>query len=101
MYLTRRSLIAASATLPFLRLPSLAQGASKVLRFGLSSYPPSLQPLVHGDCVAGDGRDVAARDAEVSQFTIAQTAEFGDGATIFTPAIEGGEKVRDQHGGTP
>ena len=47
MYLTRRSLIAASATLPFLRLPSLAQGASKVLRFGLSSYPPSLQPFVH------------------------------------------------------
>jgi peptide/nickel transport system substrate-binding protein len=47
MYLTRRSLVAASALLPFASTPLIAQGAGKALRFGLSSYPPSLQPWVH------------------------------------------------------
>lgn len=44
--LSRRALVAAGATAPLLRLPAYAQGG-KVLRFGLSSFPPSLQPWVH------------------------------------------------------
>ncbi len=42
---TRRSLLAAGAALPFLRAwPARAQRQTGVLRFGLSSFPPSIQP---------------------------------------------------------
>ena len=47
MNLSRRALLAASATVPFLGKAGLAQSGAKILRFGLSSYPPSLQPFVH------------------------------------------------------
>ena len=45
---TRRSLLAAGAALPFLRAwPARAQRQTGVLRFGLSSFPPSIQPWVN------------------------------------------------------
>lgn len=45
---TRRSLLAAGAALPFLRgMPARAQRQPGVLRFGLSSFPPSIQPWVN------------------------------------------------------
>ena len=45
--LSRRTLLVAGASLPLLRsLPSGA-ASSKVLRFALSSFPPSLQPWTH------------------------------------------------------
>ncbi len=45
---TRRSLLAAGAALPFLgALPARAQRQPGVLRFGLSSFPPSIQPWVN------------------------------------------------------
>lgn len=45
---TRRSLLAAGAALPFLRAwPARAQRQPGVLRFGLSSFPPSIQPWVN------------------------------------------------------
>ncbi|MGL4494247.1 MAG: ABC transporter substrate-binding protein [Beijerinckiaceae bacterium] len=47
MNLSRRAIIAASAALPLFQKSAFAQSGSKVLRFGLSSYPPSLQPFVH------------------------------------------------------
>ena len=52
MYLTRRSILAAGAALPFTRLGSFAQAAGKTLRFGLSSYPPTMQPFVHSGTAA-------------------------------------------------
>jgi peptide/nickel transport system substrate-binding protein len=45
--ISRRALIAAGATLPLLGRSGFAQSAGKVLRFGLSSFPPSMQPWVH------------------------------------------------------
>lgn len=47
MIISRRALVAAAATLPILGRTGFAQSGAKVLRFGLSSYPPSLQPFVH------------------------------------------------------
>jgi peptide/nickel transport system substrate-binding protein len=45
---TRRSLLFAGAALPFLgTLPARAQRQPGVLRFGLSSFPPSIQPWVN------------------------------------------------------
>lgn len=45
---TRRSLLAAGAALPFLgAVPARAQRQPGVLRFGLSSFPPSIQPWVN------------------------------------------------------
>lgn len=44
MQISRRSLLAASAALPFLSLPARAQRAADTLTFGLSSYPPHFQP---------------------------------------------------------
>jgi ABC-type transport system substrate-binding protein len=44
---SRRTVLAAGAALPLLGLRAHAQAAGKVLRFGLSSFPPSLQPWLH------------------------------------------------------
>lgn len=45
---TRRSFLAAGAALPFLgAVPARAQRQPGVLRFGLSSFPPSIQPWVN------------------------------------------------------
>jgi peptide/nickel transport system substrate-binding protein len=51
---TRRTLLAAGAALPFLRGPATrAQPAAGVLRFGLSAFPPNLQPWVSTGASAG------------------------------------------------
>ncbi len=44
MTITRRGLLGAGAALPFLPREAAAQRQPGVLRFGLSSFPPSLQP---------------------------------------------------------
>lgn len=44
MTITRRGLLGAGAALPFLPRDAAAQRQPGVLRFGLSSFPPSLQP---------------------------------------------------------
>lgn len=46
MFLSRRSMLIAGASLPWMAIPSVAQTV-KTLRFGLSSYPPSLSPFLH------------------------------------------------------
>lgn len=43
--LSRRALIAVGAALPLARVPAFA--ADRTLRFGLSSFPPTLQPWTH------------------------------------------------------
>ena len=51
---TRRALLAAGAGLPFLRGGTArAQAANGILRFGLSAFPPNLQPWVSTGASAG------------------------------------------------
>jgi len=45
--ISRRALLAAGASLPLVRGSAFAQSSGKILRFGLSSFPPSMQPWVH------------------------------------------------------
>jgi peptide/nickel transport system substrate-binding protein len=45
--ISRRALIAGSAALPFVAATASAQRSAGTLRFGLSSYPPSIQPWTH------------------------------------------------------
>jgi peptide/nickel transport system substrate-binding protein len=54
MLTSRRALLAAGAALPFLRAEHAgAQRQPGVLRFGLSSFPPSIQPWVSTGTAAG------------------------------------------------
>jgi peptide/nickel transport system substrate-binding protein len=55
---TRRALLGAGLSLPLLSLPGLslparAQSADGILRFGLSAFPPNLQPWVSTGAAAG------------------------------------------------
>src|SRR3954468_7528903 len=50
---TRRALLRAGLALPFLSLPARAQPADGILRFGLSAFPPNLQPWVSTGAAAG------------------------------------------------
>jgi peptide/nickel transport system substrate-binding protein len=50
---TRRALLATGATLPFLRGPAHAVPAGGTLRYGLSAFPPNLQPWVSTGAAAG------------------------------------------------
>lgn len=45
--LTRRAFVAGTAALPFLRLPGARAAATGTLTFGLSSYPPSIEPFAN------------------------------------------------------
>lgn len=53
MTMTRRTLLGAGLTLPFLSLPGRAQPADGILRYGLSTFPPNLQPWVATGAAAG------------------------------------------------
>jgi peptide/nickel transport system substrate-binding protein len=53
MHPSRRSLIKAAAALPFAATAAKAQNRSGVLRFGLSAWPPNLQPWVSTGASAG------------------------------------------------
>ncbi len=46
--LNRRAVLTGAASLPFLRIPAARARAPGVLTFGLSSYPPTLQPWANG-----------------------------------------------------
>ncbi len=56
MKLSRRSLIAAGAALPFLRVPARAAATSGTLVFGLSSYPPNLFPWANAGTAAATAK---------------------------------------------
>lgn len=50
---TRRAVLAGAATLPLLRGTAWADRTPGVLRFGLSTYPPTLAPWVNAGTAAG------------------------------------------------
>lgn len=52
MHLSRRGLLLTAAAMPFIPRPTWAQ-AQDSLVMGLSSYPPSLDPFLHGGTAAG------------------------------------------------
>ena len=52
MRTTRRSLLAGAASLPFLRITGAAARTPGVLTFGLSSYPPTIQPWANAGTAA-------------------------------------------------
>ncbi|HTZ79445.1 MAG TPA: ABC transporter substrate-binding protein [Stellaceae bacterium] len=56
MRLSRRSLIAAGAALPFLRAPARAATMPGKLVFGLSSYPPNLFPFANAGTAAATAK---------------------------------------------
>ncbi len=56
MKLSRRSLIAAGAALPFLGVKSRAATTPGKLLFGLSSYPPTLAPWANGGTAAATAK---------------------------------------------
>jgi peptide/nickel transport system substrate-binding protein len=47
MLLSRRAILGAGASLPFVRLTSAAAEGSDTLRFGLSAFPASLEPFLN------------------------------------------------------
>ena len=51
--ITRRTALAGAAALPFAAGPSRAAGAPGTLRFGLSTYPPTLAPWTNAGTAAG------------------------------------------------
>lgn len=53
MTTTRRAILQASLALPFMSMPARAQRASGIIRFGLSAFPPNLQPWVAAGVSAG------------------------------------------------
>ncbi len=53
MTMSRRSFTAGAAALPWLRIPGARAAAAGKLVFGLSSFPPNLQPWVHAGTAAG------------------------------------------------
>ena len=53
MSITRRTALGAAAALPFLARTGWAAGTPGVLRFGLSSYPPTLAPWANAGTAAG------------------------------------------------
>ena len=53
MAVTRRGFIGGSAALPFLSVPARAQASNGILRYGLSAWPPNLQPWVSVGASAG------------------------------------------------
>jgi ABC-type transport system substrate-binding protein len=52
LFLSRRSLLTAAATLPLLHRAARAERTPGTLTFGLSSYPPTLQPWANSGTAA-------------------------------------------------
>ena len=53
MLISRRAFVQGAASLPFLTIEGRAQRAAGVIRYGLSAYPPNLQPWVSTGVSAG------------------------------------------------
>src|SRR5262245_25671393 len=50
--ISRRTVLAGAAALPFLRIPGARAAAPGTLIFGLSSYPPNIQPWANSGTAA-------------------------------------------------
>ena len=53
MSVSRRTLVQGAAALPFLASPGWAQRSAGIIRYGLSTFPPNLQPWVSTGAAAG------------------------------------------------
>jgi peptide/nickel transport system substrate-binding protein len=88
---TRRALLAAGAALPFLRNPARAQAVTGTLRFGLSAFPPNLQPWVSTGGAAGTVKILIhrrlvsynAKGELRGELAESWTRDPGDGAWVF------------------
>ncbi len=90
MRLSRRALIQGAAALPFLTRSAFAQRELNVLRFGLSAFPPNLQPWVNTGAASGTvkmlvNRSLVAYDAkgELRGELATSWSIDGDGAWVF------------------
>jgi peptide/nickel transport system substrate-binding protein len=90
MRLSRRALIQSAAALPFLTRAAFAQRELNVLRFGLSAFPPNLQPWVNTGAASGTvkmlvNRSLVAYDAkgELTGELATSWSIDGDGAWVF------------------
>ena len=50
--ISRRAVLAGAAALPFLHIPGARAAAPGTLTFGLSSYPPNIQPWANSGTAA-------------------------------------------------
>ncbi len=90
MKISRRALIQGAAALPFLTRSAFAQRELNVLRFGLSAFPPNLQPWVNTGAASGTvkmlvNRSLVAYDAkgELRGELATSWSIDGDGAWVF------------------
>ena len=90
MSISRRTLVQGAASLPFLAVAGRAERAAGVLRYGLSAYPPNLQPWVNTGVSAGTvkmltHRSLVGYDAKGElRGELAQSWSIdGDGAWVF------------------
>ncbi|HEX3347033.1 MAG TPA: ABC transporter substrate-binding protein [Acetobacteraceae bacterium] len=105
MIATRRALLGAGAALPLLRRAARAQASSGILRYGLSAFPPNLQPWVDVGASAGTvkmliNRRLLAYDGDgnlIGELAASWTHDDGDGAWVFRlrpeAVFHNGEKV--------
>ena len=90
MRLSRRALIQGAAALPFLTRSAFAQREQNILRFGLSAFPPNLQPWVNTGAASGTvkmlvNRSLVAYDdkGELRGELATSWTIDGDGAWVF------------------
>jgi len=90
MSLSRRAFIQGAAVLPFLTVGGRAQRAPGAIRYGLSAYPPNLQPWVSTGVSAGTvkmltNRSLVGYDAKGQlRGELAESWSIdGDGAWVF------------------
>ncbi|MCG7360972.1 ABC transporter substrate-binding protein [Roseomonas sp. ACRSG] len=101
--LSRRSMLAGAAALPFLRIPGARAAAPGVLTFGLSSFPPSIQPWANSGTAAATmkllmyrGLTSYADDGSLRGELAESWARDGDKAWVFKlrdAKFQNGEKV--------
>jgi ABC-type transport system substrate-binding protein len=100
---SRRAVLAGAAALPFLRMPGARAAAPGTLTFGLSSYPPSIQPWANTGTAAATvklmiyrGLTGFAPDGSLRAELAESWAPEGTGAWVFKlrdAMFQNGEKV--------
>jgi peptide/nickel transport system substrate-binding protein len=100
---SRRIVLAGSAALPFLRMPGARAASPGTLTFGLSSYPPSVQPWANTGTAAATiklmihrGLTGFAPDGSLRAELAESWAPEGTGAWVFKlrdAMFQNGEKV--------
>jgi peptide/nickel transport system substrate-binding protein len=100
---SRRTVLAGAAALPFLRLPGARAASPGTLTFGLSSYPPSIQPWANTGTAAATvklmihrGLTGFAPDGSLRAELAESWAPEGTGAWVFKlrdAMFQNGEKV--------